>query len=295
MKELAAVLRAYTDARGPANCFATGIDGFSILRADREKQPSHRIFKPALCITVQGAKWADFGDRRCEYRAGQALVVSIESPSRGTVSAASPDEPFLGIVLELDSSVLYEIAEQIRPEPAPAEEGRSCGVCVIDLNTQLLDCVLRAVRLLETPEAIPMLHASILREICYWLLAGPGGAQVFCAAAGKGQDGRLLAAVHALKDRFTEPIRIESLAAAANMSLATFHRHFKMLTAMTPLQYQKQLRLMEARRVMLAGANAEAAAFHVGYRSASQFHREYARMFGRPPRRDVSAVRAFAA
>ncbi len=283
LKELAEVLRAYTDAGGPANTFTTAIGGFAVLRSDHEKPPSHRVFKPALCITVQGAKWAVFGGRRCDYRAGQALVVSIAAPSRGTVSAASPSEPFLGVVMEIDPAVLYEAAEQVRPQPVPAEEGKSSAVCVVDLDSHTLDCALRAVRLLETPEAVPVLYPSILREICWRLLAGPGGEQIFCALAGRGQDEQLLAAVHTLKDHFAEPIRVEPW-------------RFKALTAMSPLQYQKELRLIEARRLMLAGgANVESAAFHVGYESASQFSREYSRMFGRPPHRDVSALRAHAA
>jgi AraC-like DNA-binding protein len=294
LNDLSAKLRRYTDARAAINPYPTGIDGFYILRSDLPKQPSHRLFRPALCITVQGAKWATFGDRRYEYGAGQAMVVTVEMPSRGAVYEASPDKPFLGFVFQLDLGVLHELAEQMQlhaqldaagPANAPA------SVCVVDLSAEALSCLSRAMRLLETFEAIRLLFDGIQRELCYWLLAGPGGEQLLRAATAGSHEDRLIAAIHDLKKRFAEPVRVDELAATAGMSSATFHRQFKASTAMSPLQYQKQLRLLEGRRLMLAsGSNVETAATQVGYESASQFSREYTRMFGRPPRRDVRAL-----
>ncbi|MFT4113726.1 AraC family transcriptional regulator N-terminal domain-containing protein [Silvibacterium sp.] len=296
LAELARALRRYTDSHDGANPYMTAIEGFAILRSDRPRQPSHRLFRPALCITAQGAKWAIFGDRRYVYRAGQALVVSVEMPSRGGVLSASPDEPFLGIVLQLDLGILHDVAAELQtriPASTTSTSAKSLsGVSVVDMNVELLDCALRCIRLLDTPGAIALLYPGIMREICYWLLTGPGGEQIFRALAGSQQEERLIAAIQALKEHFAEPVRVESLAAIAHMSPATFHRQFKSVTAMTPLQYQKQIRLLEARRLMLATrANVETAAFQVGYESASQFSREYARMFGRSPRRDVLALR----
>lgn len=294
LEDLAQELRRYTDARATTNPYSTGIDGFLILRSDRPRLPSHRLFRPALCITVQGAKWATFGDRRYRYSAGQAMVITVEMPSRGAVSQANPDKPFLGFVLELDLAVLHELAEQMQPHQQRQDVDRAnapAGVCVVDLSAEALDCLCRAVRLLETPEAILLLYAGIQRELCYWLLAGPGGEQILRAAAAGNHENRLIAAIHELKTRFAEPVRVDELAAIAGMSAATFHRQFKASTAMSPLQYQKQLRLLEARRLMLtSGSNVETAATQVGYESASQFSREYARMFGRPPRRDMRAL-----
>ena len=292
LRRLARELRRYTDAQGTGNPYATAIEGFMVLRSDCAKMPAHRLMQPALCVTVQGAKWAMFGERRCDYRAGQALVVSTEMPSRGTVSAASAREPFLGLVIPFDLAMLHEMAETMQARWDGVEPAETAGVFVVDLHRELLHCALRAVRLLQTPEAIPYLYPAILREICYWVLAGPGGEQIFHAVRGKTSERPILAAMHTLRERFAEPVRVEALAADAAMSLSTFHRQFKAMTAMSPLQYQKQVRLLEARRAMLAeGANVETAALRVGYESASQFSREYSRMFGRAPRRDVSALR----
>ena len=159
----------------------------------------------------------------------------------------------------------------------------------------LIDCTLRTIRLLETPKAIPVLYPAIMREICYWLLTGPHGGEVMRMTLANSHAERVVKAIHTLRDRFAEPIRIDELASIAKMSPSAFHRQFKAITAMTPLQYQKQLRLLEARRLIVAeAANVETAAFQVGYESPSQFSREYSRMFGAPPRRDVAALRAMA-
>ena len=292
---LAVAIRRYTETHDGGNPFVTAIEGFTILRSDHEKQPSHRIFKPALCMTLQGAKWATFGDQRFDYRAGQALVVSIEMPSRGTVSAASATEPFLGIVIEFDRAILQEVIEQLGARVAGAELDKTQGAFVMNLSEPLLDCALRGLRLLETPQAIPILYPGIMHEICYWLLTGPGGRHIVRMAMAKGHEQGVVEAIHALRDRFAEPVRIENLAEVARMSPTTFHRQFKTVTSMTPLQYQKQLRLLEARSLMISrNMNVETAAFQVGYESSSQFSREYNRMFGKAPRRDISTLRIFA-
>ena len=296
LSELTRAVRRYTEARGGGNPFVTGIAGLTILRSDHEKRPAHRILKPALCVTVQGAKWAIFGETRFDYRAGQALVVTVEMPSRGTVSAASLEEPFLGMVIEFDPAMMREVVEQLGARLQAGEDEKEGGVFVTDLSAPLTDCALRAVRLLDTPEAIPVLYPGIMREMCYWLLTGQNGGRIARTVMAGGHEQRVIEAMHALRDRFAEPVRNEELAAVARMSLATFYRQFKSVTSMTPLQYQKQLRLLEARRLMVSShANVETAAFQVGYESPSQFSREYSRMFGRSPRRDVAALRLPAA
>ncbi|WP_454732252.1 MULTISPECIES: AraC family transcriptional regulator N-terminal domain-containing protein [Cupriavidus] len=281
----------YTDAQTGASPFATAIDGLTILRSNREKPPSLLIFKPALCIVVQGAKWTTFGDKRFDYRAGQALIVSVEAPAFGRVVEASPDKPYLGVAIEFDLAIMRDVMEALDAPPQASGEARS-GVFVTDFDGPLADCALRMVRLLATPRAIPMLHPLLMREISYWLLTGPHGGEIARLALANSHAQRVIGAIHALRERFAQPVRIEELALTAQMSPSAFHRQFKALTSMTPLQYQKQLRLLEARRLMAAdAANVETAAFQVGYESPSQFSREYARMFGSPPRRDVAALR----
>jgi AraC-like DNA-binding protein len=295
LDRLVEVVRRYTDAQAGESPYITAIEGLTTLRSDHEKRPNHLIFKPALCIVVQGAKWAIFGDKRLDYGAGQALVVNVEMPALGTVAEASPSEPYLGVILEFDLAVMREVMAELEAPPKPRDPmGR--GVFVTDFDGPLADCTLRMVRLLDTPKAIPMLYPAIMREICYWLLTGPHGGEVVKMVLANSQEQRIIKAIHTLRDRFAEPIRIGDLASIARLSPSAFHRQFKAMTSMTPLQYQKQLRLLEARRLMACNAgNVEEAAFQVGYESPSQFSREYSRMFGRSPRRDVAALREIAA
>jgi transcriptional regulator GlxA family with amidase domain len=170
------------------------------------------------------------------------------------------------------------------------------SVFVEDLREPLADCLVRLIRLLSMPNAIPILYPSIMREICFWLLTGPHADEVRRFALPNGQTQRITRAIQILREQYSRPLRIEELAVAAGMSASSFHQHFRALTAMTPLQYQKQLRLLEARRLLIdGGINTAHAAYRVGYESASQFSREYARMFGQPPKRDVTEVKALSA
>jgi AraC-like DNA-binding protein len=285
--DLADAIRRQTERIGGENPFVTDVAGLWLLRADYEKPPSHTISRPSLCVVAQGAKQTSFGGQRYDYRAGQALVVSVALPSVGRVLSATRDEPFLGAVIELDLAVLHEIAAGLEAAAAPqGEPVRS--VFVRNFDGPLADCVLRLVRLLDTPSAIRALAPMIQREICYWLLTGPQGREVARATLENSPASGLLHALRCLRDRYADPVRVADLASLAGMSASAFHRQFKQLTAMTPLQYQKQLRLLEARRLMASeAANVQTAAFAVGYESASQFSREYARMFGAPPKRDA--------
>jgi len=284
-----AVARA-TQAHPGTSPYQTAVPGLALLRSSEEKRPAPVFFKPALCLVVQGAKTAQFGDQRLDYREGQALVINVAMPMVGRVVEASPERPFLGLILEFDLAMMGEIWETLNRSPKP-EAGSS--VLVVDVDGPLADCALRLVRLLDTPDAIPTLFPLLQREISYWLLAGPHGAALAKLALSHGPAPQVVSTLHVLRDRFAETLRIEDLAKQAHLSPSAFHKQFKALTAMTPLQYQKQLRLLEARRLMVSeGANVETAAFRVGYESASQFSREYSRVFGGPPRRDVAALRA---
>ena len=219
------------------------------------------------------------------------MVVSVEMPSRGAVSEASTNQPFLGFALVLDLAVLHELVERMPVRSGCQKHALPVSVCVVDLSEKALACLCRAMRMLDTPEAIPLLYPGLYRELLYWLITGVGGEQLLDTVIASSRDNRLIAAIHELKTRFADTLRIDELAAIAGMSSATFHRQFKATTGMSPLQYQKELRLMEGRRLMLTtDSNVETAALQVGYESAPQFSREYARMFGRPPRRDIRAL-----
>lgn len=290
--DLTRALSAYTSAHSGANPYVTAIDGLTILRSDHPKPPMPLLHEAAICYVVQGAKRGIFGEKQLEYRSGQALVVGVETPTQGWVSKATPDEPFLGMLVRFDVAMVREIFAEIGGTASTIEEG---GVFVADVGPEIEACALRLVKLLQRPDAIGVVAPLIRRELTYWLLTSPYGPKIAAMVADSNPHG-VVAAIHELRTRFAEPIRIDELASTANMSASAFHRRFKMITAMTPLQYQKQMRLLEARHLMIADeVNAETAAFRVGYESQSQFSREYARMFGAPPRRDVNALRFRAA
>ena len=292
---LAELVLRYTEAQPGQSPFRTCVGGLTILRSDHPRRANPLLYKPALCITVQGSKSAAFGDQCHQYSAGQALLVSVEMPGFGTVTEASPGKPYLGVILELDVAVLRAVASELINPPKPSESIES-GVLVTDFDGPLKDCTLRIVRLLDRPSAVPVLYPAIMREISYWLLSGPHSASVVSMTLSNNHEHRILEAIHHLRNHFAESVRISDLAAVAQLSPSAFHRQFKAITGMTPLQYQKQLRLLEARRLMTAdAANVEDAAFRVGYESASQFSREYVRKFGIPPRRDIHLLKRTAA
>ncbi len=270
--------------------FLSDIEGLVLTRSRNETLPHHVLYRPALCVVAQGGKQVMLGEETLHYGEMQALVVNIEMPLVGNVTRASDKIPYLGIILEFDKRLMRDVLDQLNDPPKPSANHRP-GVFVQDIQGPLADSVLRLVSLLETPQAITVLAPSVLREIYFWLLTGPYGSEICKLAILDSHTERLNRAIHLLRD-LSRPARGDELAAAAQMSASSFHQHFKALTSMTPLQYQKQLRLLEARRLMLADAvTATTAAYQVGYESASQFSREYARMFGAPPRRDVEELR----
>ncbi|MCY1075880.1 AraC family transcriptional regulator [Archangium lansingense] len=278
----------YIDASGGGEgVFSTPIEGLVLMRTYREVLPHHLIYKPALCIAVQGSKQVSMGSRVFDYTEMQALVVGVELPAFGRVTRASATEPYLGMTVEFDVGVMREVMEQLEA-PSLSKGDSGSAVFVEELTAPLVDCLSRLVRMLATPKAIPVLHPSVMREICFWLLTGPHGDEFRKLALPNGHMQRIADAIYILRKNFSRPIRIKELAAAARMSESSFHQHFRGLMSMTPLQYQKQLRLLEARRLMVAdGSNVMEAALQVGYESASQFSREYSRMFGTPPKRDA--------
>jgi AraC-like DNA-binding protein len=289
-------LTRYIDANGGGDgVFYTAIDRLALIRTSREEMPNHMIYRPALCVVAQGAEQVMFGDDVFDYGEMQALVVGVELPAFTRVTRACQEEPFLGIALEFDIGAMRLVMEELDAPPKPKLD-IGLGVFVDDLNGPLADCVLRLIQMLGTPDAIPILYPSVMREICFWLLTGPNGGEVCKLALPTRHTRRVAEAIYVLRKNFVRPVRIDQLAAAARMSPSSFHQHFKMFTSMTPLQYQKHLRLLEARRLMVAGGtNVTDTAYQVGYESASQFSREYARMFGLPPKRDATELKVRAA
>lgn len=289
---LLAAVNAYADANGGGEgYFPIPNAGLHIIRAFHEMD-NHYVYQPSLCITLQGGKEILIGDETLSYGPMQCLVVGLDLPACGRIVTASPDEPFVGITVEFDIAIMREVLAQLGTSVGQTgNPGRS--MFIADVDGALADCVLRMVKLTETPQAIPILYPALMREFYYWLLSGPNGSELWRQAVPDTHLERIGRAIHLLRQEFTKTLRVERLAEAANMSPSSFHQHFKALTAMSPLQFQKQLRLLEARRLLTAEAvNVSEAAYQVGYESASQFSREYSRTFGIAPKRDAMNLKA---
>ncbi len=292
LTQLREAISRYVATHDGQSPYQTIADGLILLHDTVPDSPIHLVHKPNLCVVVQGSKQTAIGEASHVYEAGQALVVTVDVPGVSVITDASADKPYLSVVLELDPGVMAEVLGGLA-NPPPRDDVDGPASFVVDLDDAMLDCMLRAVRMLETPDAVPLLYPAIQREAAYRLLTGPSGAAVAAVTISGDRSPGIARAVRSLRERFAEPVRVDELAEIARLTPSTFHRQFKALTMMTPIQYQKQIRLVEARRLMLSeGATAETAAHEVGYASASQFSREYARAFGAPPRRDVRTLRA---
>ena len=289
-QELAALLTKHTD-RKENGFYQTEINQLEFIRESAATTAICSVYEPALAIIVQGKKVALLGEETYRYGAAQYLVVSVDLPVNGFVVEATPDKPYLGFKLSLDPVQLCDITAQISPISGKKENSVR-GLFVSNADASLLDCAIRLTRLLDTPQDIPFLAPMIIREIYYRLLIGEQGEAVRQIATSGSNMQRIAEVIKLIKADFAKPIRVEDLAGQASMSTSSFHYHFKQVTSMSPLQYQKQLRLLEARRLMLAGnSNADSAAYQVGYESPSQFSREYSRLFGAPPIRDIERLR----
>lgn len=285
--DLAEAIARHTPENGIA---ATAVPHLSLIRAEQLADPVPSVYEASLCLIAQGAKRVSLGDRSVIYDAARYLVVSVDLPLTGHVTQASPEAPYLCCKIDLDQAALTELilAEEagVPPPAAPL-------LAVYPGDPDLVDAATRLVRLLDRPASIPALAPLIQREILYRLLKGPHGATLRHIAAPDSHLGQVSRAIAAIRSGYDRQLRIGEIAAAAGMSPSSLHAHFKAITRMTPLDYQKQLRLQEARRLMLVeGANAGSAGFAVGYDSPSQFSREYRRLFGAPPRRDIGAMQA---
>jgi AraC-like DNA-binding protein len=288
LDELAALMTRFTSADG---IHPTAIPRLSLARSSRPGDLVPALYPPSLCVIAQGSKAVMLGDERYVYDRSRFLVASVDLPAIGQVLEASPDKPYLCVMLELEpkevASMLLD-ADAVVGVPVRVERATARGLFLTQASPVFTESVLRLLRLLATPEDIRALAPLAEREILYRLLKSDEGWRLRQVAAGQGQARRIAKAIAWLRTHFHEGLRVEALAEEADMSVSSFHAHFKSVTALSPLQYQKQLRLQEARRLLLTDTvDAATAGYRVGYESPSQFSREYRRAFGAPPARDM--------
>jgi len=272
----------------------TAIPGLSLYRRDEPTQPMSGMYEPSICLIAQGAKRVLLGDETYVYDAQHFLITSVNLPTVAQIIKASRERPWLGLKLKLDQREISQLMVNSNLPPLRTQQS-SRGMAIGEVTLPLISAFQRLIDLLAEPKDIPILAPIIQREIVYRLLVGDQGARLRQMASAGSQSQQIARAIDWLKSHFTNPFRIEDLATQVNMSTSTFHHHFRALTAMSPLQYQKWLRLNEARRLMLTERlDATSAAFEVGYQSPSQFSREYSRSFGAPPLRDITNLRTSA-
>ncbi|MBD2465514.1 AraC family transcriptional regulator [Oscillatoria sp. FACHB-1407] len=288
--ELAALIERHTSSER-SGYYPTAIDPLAFVRCDTSKTIQD-VSEPLFAMVVQGEKNLSLSEEDFQYGVAQYLVTSVDLPLSVCMIEATPDQPYLGLKLNLDPAQLCEIIVQTNPD-INTRENSVRGLCISNASPSLIDCAIRLTELLDTPQDIPFLAPLIIREIYYRLLTDEQGEAVRQVATFGSNMQRIADVIKQIKTEFAQPLRVEELAEQANMSAASFHRHFKAVTSMSPLQYQKHLRLMNARQIMLAEAiDATQAAYRVGYESTSQFSREYSRMFGAPPIRDIERLRS---
>jgi AraC-like DNA-binding protein len=281
------VSRHAHNSHGPS-----AVEGLMITATDAPTSPRPGVAEPSLGLVIQGRKRTVSGDRVFDYAAGEFLIAQLDLPVVGQVTEASAECPFLGIGIRIDpaeiAAMLLEAAAT--PGDTPA---RAPGVTVASAGVPLLDALSHLAGLLDTPQDVPILAPLYRREVLWRLLTGPQGAVVRQIGLADGNLAHITRAVRWIRDHHDDPIRIGQLASLAGMSESTFHRHFRGVTRMTPIQYQKAVRLQEARLALVSGGRDVAEVAHaVGYDSASQFSREYRRLFGAPPGRDAQRIRA---
>jgi len=273
----------------------TAVPGLLLFRRDEPTEPISSMYEPSICLVAQGAKRVLLGEDTYVYDAHHYLITSVHLPTMVQIIGASREKPYLGLRLKLDQREMSHLmADSNLPPPRTQQSSR--GMATGEVTLPLLTAFQRLIDLLADEKDIPILAPIIQREIIYRLLVGDQGARLRQIASAGSQSHQIARAIDWLKGNFTRPLSIDDIAAQARMSTSTFHHHFRSMTALSPLQFQKRLRLQEARRLMLAEhMDAATAALRVGYESPSQFSREYNRFFGAPPLRDITSLRQLAA
>ena len=270
---------------------AQPLAGLHLARLSAPLEPTHGVLEPSFCVIAQGSKEVLLGDSRYRYDPFHYLLATVELPTSRRVLEASKERPYLSLRLELAPALVSSVMVDAGHASPPAHaDVRAINVSPLDLD--FLDAIVRLVRLLDSPAEAPILMPLITREIIYRLLIGDQGSRLRHLTMMGGYTPHIARAIQRLRQDFGQPLRIEQIARELGMSVSGFHHHFKAVTAMSPLQFQKQLRLQEARRLMLGeDLNAASAAYRVGYNDASHFNREYKSVFGVPPMRDVQRLR----
>lgn len=287
---LSAAARRYADVHADADGIAaTPITGFTIIRATRRSELQYAISQPLVALVVQGSKRVMMGSQIFDLGAGDSLLINADIPTVSQITGASVGAPYLSLVFDLNLPMIEELVAEMDM----TRSDNDTSIRVETTDTEVADAALRLMRLLDRPAAVPVLEAQTMREMHYWLLAGRHGLAIRQLGVAKGSIRCVGRAVAIIRTEYTQPLRIERLAEAAGMSPSSFHHHFRAVTSLSPLQFQKQLRLIEAKRMMISQASsASVAAYAVGYESVPQFTREYARMFGAPPVRDIKLLKS---
>ncbi|MFC4808175.1 AraC family transcriptional regulator [Paenibacillus sp. GCM10023250] len=269
----------------------TSIPSLFLSRHTKLTEPRNGVHDRSVCFVFQGRKEVLLGRERYPYGPDEYLVASMQLPVISQITEASPEMPYLALKLEFTPEQVLQVMKTSGIQPSPLEQAKR-GMFISEVDAPLLDAVTRLTRLLDTPADIPLLAPLLMQEVLYRVLQGKHGGTLAQLAVEGGGAFRIKAAIDHIKAHYNRSFRIEELAEQANMSIPTFHRHFRAVTAMTPIQFQKKLRLQAARQMLFAeSANAADVAFQVGYESPSQFSREYARMFGLPPIQDIKRLR----
>lgn len=269
----------------------TAVPGLRLIRTFGCVPPRHMTYRPALCLIAQAAKRVMVGNSTLTYGHMQSMVITVEVPVLAEIIDVTPEKPFIGATLALDPDIILDVVTRMDKDARPSGPS-GLGLVVEEVDERIAAAMIRLIELVEQPQAVEILYPGVMREITYWLMTGRAAASVARMVLPEGPPQRIAVAIHHLRENFDDPLSVADLSRMAGMSPSAFHHHFKALTSMSPLQYQKHLRLLEARRRMLTeGERAGSAAFSVGYESVSQFSREYARMFGSPPRRETQSAR----
>jgi AraC-like DNA-binding protein len=287
--KLLSAVRRFAESNADEDGIARSpIPGLSMVRATRPSGLDYAISRPLVCLLLQGSKLVTTGRDTLAFNAGDSLLITADVPTISQITQASASEPYLSLILDVDVPLATDLAMSMKAAP-PAS---GAHVRIERTDEEVSDAALRLIRLIERPGALPILKAQLLREMHYWLLAGRHGPAMRKLGFPEGHLQRVARAVAVLRADYTSSLPVERLAAAADMSPSSFYQHFRAVTSLSPLQFQKQLRLIEARRLMMTdGISARSAAFAVGYESVPQFTREYHRKFGRPPVQDVSNLK----
>lgn len=287
IQELADLIEKYTG--GADGAHETAIPRVKLFRFSSVTEPLHSLHEPSICLVVQGRKRVHIGGQTLDYDSGRFLAASVDVPVIGHVIEASSGAPYLCFKLEIDRAALAALAMEMGPSD---DDNTAPGIALSPTTPELLDAAIRLLRLAENPRDIPMLAPLAERELLYRLLAGEYGSRLRQLAHADSRLSQVNRAISWIKTNFREAFSVEALAVEARMSTSALHQHFKQVTSLSPLQYQKQMRLQEARRLIFAEAmDAARAAHEVGYDSPSQFSREYRRLFGAPPVQDVMRLR----